>query len=226
VSVKSAATRALNKKHAGTAKHKATPKHKPTAHKKAATAHKQTARRTALTAKAAHARALSVGDVSCCTADALAASLRLTGWTVTAADVLALYRLTADCADQGASIVATLDAAYVFGLAGVRPVSFERAGPAEDLVTAEGGRNHPELGVGEHLAEPVAQLLLDGLSHGRNLALGSKSPSHGLILGVDLPGRHTVLASEGRWLTWGRWYDPSGWPDAVIEEGWWVRWPD
>src|ERR1017187_5853547 len=123
--VKSAATRALNKKHAGTAKHLSKAKHKPTAHKKAAAAHKQGARRTALTAKAAHARALSIGDVSCCTADALAASLRLAGWTVTAADVLALYKLTADGPDTGASIVATLDAAYVFGLAGVRPASFE-----------------------------------------------------------------------------------------------------
>jgi hypothetical protein len=189
--LKSAATRALNKKHAGTSKHKATPKHKPAAHKKAATAHKQTARRTALTAKAAHARALSVGDVSCCSADALAASLRLAGWPVTAADVLALYRLTADCADAGASIVATLDAAYVFGLAGVRPVSFA-------AVTCEC----------VNLVIPIT-----GFTH----------PS--LILGVDLPGRHTVLAAGGRWLTWGRWYDPAGWPDAVIEEAWEVCWP-
>lgn len=179
--MKSAATRALNKKHAGTAKHKPTPKHKPTAHKKAATAHKQTARRTALTAKAAHARALSIGDVSCCTADALAASLRLSGWTVTAADVLALYRLTADSPDAGASIVATLDAAYVFGLAGVRPVSFAEV---RDLDTP--------------------------------------GP---LLLGVDLPGRHTVLAHEGRWWSWSEPFPLAAFPDAVIEEAWEVTWP-
>jgi hypothetical protein len=129
--VKSAATRALNKKHAGTAKHLSKAKHKPTAHKKAAAAHKQAARRTALTAKAAHARALSIGDVSCCTATALARSLRLSGWPVDDADVLALYKLTADSPDAGASILATLDAAYVFGLAGVRPVSFQLAVPGE-----------------------------------------------------------------------------------------------
>jgi hypothetical protein len=179
--VKSAATRALNKKHAGTAKHLSKAKHKPTAHKKTAAGAKQAARRTALTAKAAHARALSIGDVSCCTADALACSLRLSGWTVTAADVLALYKLTADGPDTGASIVATLDAAYVFGLAGVRPVSFAAV-----------------------------------------YDLDAPGP---LLLGVDLPGRHTVLASEGRWWSWSEPFPLAAFPDAVIEEAWEVTWP-
>jgi hypothetical protein len=122
--VKSAATRALNKKHAGTAKHLSKAKHKPTAHKKTAAGAKQAARRTALTVKTAHARALSIGDVSCCTADALALHLRLAGWPADAADVLALYKLTADSPDAAASIVATLEAAYAFGLGGARPASF------------------------------------------------------------------------------------------------------
>lgn len=42
--MKSAKTRALHKKHAGTVKHASKAKHTPTAHKKSATAHKQTAR--------------------------------------------------------------------------------------------------------------------------------------------------------------------------------------
>jgi hypothetical protein len=179
--MKAAKTRALHKKHAGTSKHVSTAKHTPTAHKKAATAHKQVARRTASQVKAAHARALSLGDVSCCTADALAWSLRAAGWPVEAADVLALYKLTADSADAGASIVATLDAAYVFGLGGVRPLGFG-------------------------LAEPDAP-----------------GP---LVLGVDLPGRHSVLAlPDGSWLTWGVRYPPAHFPDAVIEEAWAVTWP-
>lgn len=122
--LKAARTRALNKKHAGTAKHAATAKHTPTAVKKAGTAHAQKARRTAAQVKAAHVSAWSPGGVSCCSAEALAASLRVLGQPVSNADVLALYQRTADSPDAGASIVATLDAAYRWGLAGVRPVSF------------------------------------------------------------------------------------------------------
>lgn len=128
--MKAAKTRALNRKHAGTTKHASTAKHTPTAHKKAAAAAKQTARRTALTAKAAKARALSLGEVSCCSADALAASLRLAGWPCGPADVLALYKLTADSPGAGASVVATLEAAYAHGLCGVRP-EFEPVNLAE-----------------------------------------------------------------------------------------------
>jgi hypothetical protein len=122
--VKAAATRALSRKHAGTVKHHAKAKHTPTAHKKAAAAHKQVARRAAATAKAAKARALSLGGVSCCTAEALAASLRLAGQQVSDADVLDLYKLTADGPDAAASVWRTLEAAYVHGLGGVRPVGF------------------------------------------------------------------------------------------------------
>lgn len=181
--MKAARTRALHKKHAGTSKHAWTAaKHTPTAHKKAATAHKQTARRTATQVKAAHARALSAGDVSCCSADALAWSARLAGWAVSAADVLELYKLTADSACEGATVVATLDAACVFGLGGVRPLGF-----------------------------------------GRVTDLETPGP---LILGVDLPGRHTVLAlPDGHWLTWGVRYPPWCFPAAVIEEAWAVTWP-
>jgi hypothetical protein len=85
----------------------------------------QTRARNAKTKKAAKPRQLALaGAVACCTAEALAASLRLTGRPVTGADVLALYRRTADSPDAGASIVATLDAALAYGLAGVHPVAF------------------------------------------------------------------------------------------------------
>jgi hypothetical protein len=122
--VKAAKTKAYNKKHAGTKKHAAAAKHHPTASKASPTAHAQKAHVTHLAPKAAKARALSPGDVSCCSARALAATLRLTGHPVNAADVLALYRHTADSPDAAASIWATLKAACRWGLAGVRPVSF------------------------------------------------------------------------------------------------------
>ena len=46
----------------------------------------------------------------------------------------------------------------------------------------------------------------------------------GLILGVDLPGPHAVLADGGWWWSWGEPYDPAAFPDAVIEEAWAVTW--
>jgi hypothetical protein len=182
VSVKQAASKGTTKKHAGTTKHAAAKKHAPTAKKKTATTTHKTAKATAVAKApaAAKPRALSPGDVSCCSAEALAWSLRLAGWPVDGADVLALYRLTADSPDAGASILATLDAAYVFGLAGIRPVSFEAVADLDD--------------------------------------------PRSLLLGVDLPGRHTVLSSGG-WISWGRWHHPDDFPDAVIEEAWAVTWP-
>lgn len=119
--LKAARTRALNKKHAGTGKHASTAKHTSTA-KKTATAHAQTAHRTAAQVKAAHVRAL--GDVPCCVAEAIAASLRLTGRPVSDRDVLALHMHAAGSLSVAATIPATLEAAYRHGLAGVRPLDF------------------------------------------------------------------------------------------------------
>ena len=70
---------------------------------------------------------LLLGDVACCVAEALAASLRLAGWPVADADVLALYELTARHPGDGASIWDTLSAALDYGLAGVRPLKWAPA---------------------------------------------------------------------------------------------------
>ena len=79
-------------------------------------------------------RKLALGSaVSCCSAEALAASLRMTGWPVQDADVLALYWRTAADPDAGASILATLEAAEQFGLAGARLADSR---PAELLTAA------------------------------------------------------------------------------------------
>ena len=85
-------------------------------------------------AKAHPKRQLALGDgVACCSAEALAASLRLAGWPVTDADVLALYRRTARDDDAGASILATLEAAAEYGLAGCQVAAFAPADLATDL---------------------------------------------------------------------------------------------
>jgi hypothetical protein len=76
-------------------------------------------------AKAHPRRQLALDEgVACCSAEALAASLRRSGWPVSDLDVLALYLHTTGDLDRGAHILATMEAAGEFGLAGVRPVSF------------------------------------------------------------------------------------------------------
>lgn len=63
-------------------------------------------------------------QVACCAAEAVAASLRLTGHPVTDADVLALYWHTTTDPDAGATIPDTLAAAAEYGIAGVRPAAY------------------------------------------------------------------------------------------------------
>lgn len=134
----------------------------------------------------AKALALAPGDVACCAAEALAASLRLQGHAVSDEDVLALYWHTASDPDAGALIEATLEAARRFGLGGVRPAWY--------MPTA----------IGE-----------------TEFRLAGSTP---LILGLELPGPHTVLATPEGWWSWGELYCPCEFPDAVVDEAWAVTW--
>ena len=134
------------------------------------------------------ARGLAAGaEVASCAAEALAESLRLLqrpGLSVTSADVLDLFRRAGGDPDAGAPVLATLEAASEFGLAGVRPAGYA----------------------------PVIEFL------------DSRYPVS-LILGVDLPGPHAVLATPEGWWSWGELYCPlCEFPDAVIEEAWAVSW--
>lgn len=119
----------------GSNKHGTSVKHvTATKHRKGLTAKQQAAikkwqqagtKASAAAAKAkhtTHAKGLALAyGAACCSAEALAATLRLTGATVTDADVLTLYLATASDLDAGASILDTLEAAAEFGLAGYRP---------------------------------------------------------------------------------------------------------
>jgi hypothetical protein len=195
-------------KHVGTSKHTSTTKHTPAktlTSKTAAGKTKVTA--VALPVVGAKAVGLSLGDVQCCAAEALAASLRLSGRPVADEDVLALYWHTASDEDAGASVMATLEAAWRFGLGGVRPRWKELDGTA-DLSGARPG----ELGY-------PARLRTDHHPDGH---LGNRDL---LILQVDLPGPHAVLATPDGWWSWGELHDPSQWPDAVVEEAWAIGWP-
>jgi hypothetical protein len=139
------------KKHAGTSKHGAAGKHGSTPGKGSAkkhtpvheSAHERKLRAADAKAKALHhvpsnhnpagpkqpqgkSRKLALGSaVACCSAESLAASLRLAGQPVYGSDVYALHRLIARGDDDGATILATLKAASTFGLAGVRLAGFQ-----------------------------------------------------------------------------------------------------
>lgn len=157
-----AATGHAHKHHKAAKHHAAAKKHKGTVH-----------------------RGLAIGDaVACCAAEALAASLRLSGLSVGDADVLDLFRRAGGDPDTGVPVLAVLEAASESGLAGVRPVSWH---PAEAL----------------------------------DFMPADMPP---LILGLELPGSHTVLAAPEGWWSWGGLWCPCEFPDAVIEEAWEVTW--
>lgn len=98
-----------------------------------------------------------------------------------------------------------------------------------DLFAAAGGR--PAGGV--YIPDLLEVITLQGLA-GCNLA--SFTAAHldeadepGLVLGLDLPGPHTVLTAAASphsiaWLTWGETCDPDTFPAAVIEEAWRLDW--
>lgn len=222
--MKQTAHKGHTSKHAGTAKHtQGKGKHHPAKAHKAQTHHhaaqKQHAHTAAKGPKVAKPRKLAGGagvlaDVACCPVLALATSLRLSGGVCGADDVLALYgRLTND-ADAGAPILAALEAAAEYGLAGVRPLWFGER-PLDHLPLPFGQRlgrvEDPDLGEVDH-----------GLSEGA--AIGERLV-HGLILGMELPGPHAVLAETGRWWSWGQPFLPAAFPGAVVEEAWAVVWP-
>lgn len=67
---------------------------------------------------------LSPGDVAACSAEAVAASLRIAGGAVSDSAVLGLFRVAGGHAERGAPILALLEAVSAEGLAGHFPVSF------------------------------------------------------------------------------------------------------
>ena len=140
-------------KHAGSVKHHASNKHKPHAPSAA-----QLAARKKFAAAGAHARHVTAVarhagqaqpakwspgvDVACCAVEALAASLRMSGREVSDLDVLGLYGRITDDPDRGATIVETIEAAAVHGLAGAllvdaRPVRHASPGVVLGVDLAE-----------------------------------------------------------------------------------------
>ena len=197
------------------------------AHHKAATGHAHKHHKAAKHHKVAHKhkgqvhRGLAIGDaVACCAAEALAASLRLSGVPVSDADVLDLYWRTADDPDAGAPILAALEAASEFGIGGIRPASF-------GLVNERGQSLEGPASLC-HVHPPRQRGVIDDavagavrLGHGTETLMPS-----GLILGLDLPGGpHTVTADvSGDVWSWGELYSLDELEAGPIEEAWEVTW--
>jgi len=167
--------------------------------------------------------ALNPGDVACCAAQAAAASLWLAlGVRVHEEDVLGLYWRTAGGPDEGAAVLATLEAAREYGLAGARPAVF---GEVRSALLAAPSGIEPEP---RELPGPASTGVRRRPVKGHDCAAGSdpaRKPMP-LILRLTLPeGPHAVTAApDGTWWSWGEPYGPDDFPGAVVEECWAVSW--
>jgi hypothetical protein len=219
----SAKHKTATKKHAASAKHtqtKAQAAHLHTLHVEhvAHLAHlKATGQKVTVKAKpTAHAKAkkkvgFAVGDwLPVCGFEAVAMSLRLAGQRVHGDDVAELWwRAGADV--EGASVGDAVANAVRFGLAGCRPLrfgEFHQHGGESSI-----GEPRVMQRAAERDGEAVAYV---GATTGRQLQEG-----HGLILRIDAPGPHAVLATRDGWWSWGELYSP--WP-ARVSEAWVIAW--
>lgn len=218
--------------------HKAKGKHHPAAQPKpvghGVNAGPQPVHTAAKPPSHAKPRGFAVGDLlPVCAFEALAMSLRLAGQFVHDDEVAGLWEL-AGAPPLGASLGATLDAASLHGLAGLRPQRrerLERLGPVR-LADEFGlpGRDDETSPLGpfkDFLAGDFHDLILGAVA-GRDLnpdalpfSATAGRPRQHLILGVDVPGPHAVLATADGWWSWGELHAP--WP-CRIEEAWAVAW--
>jgi hypothetical protein len=170
-------------------------------------------------------------DVACCSARAVAESLRLAlGVRLAQDDVLGLHRAAGGDRDSGASILDVLWAAQASGLAeGYRLGCLGHDGLAgfdgERLIEPD------DAGFGSGwLAGMEAQLYgtVGQPQHGRAVIARTPGRSHSVIVGLDLPwGEPHAVTYDPRDATLWSWGEPCNWndfPGAVIEECWAVAW--
>jgi len=154
------------------------------------------------------------------------------GGAVADGDVLDLFWRAGGDPEAGTSIWRVLEAASAGGLAGVRLAGFDQAEffPGDDVgqAVADMPADAQELrplalsvpaihGLDRH-AVPLGQF-----SGAQVSVIGGRHPSS-LLLGLELPGPHAVLATADGWWSWGELHDPAEWPDAAAEEAWAISW--
>ena len=102
-------------------------------------------------------RGLALGDGwACCSAEALAASLRLAGWPVGDKDVLALHEAAGGSRDCGVPILAALETAARVGLAGIRPRGWSQFAVSGPDLTFAASECSPSIILGAELPGPHA----------------------------------------------------------------------
>jgi hypothetical protein len=192
-------------KHTATSKasaSKTTAKHAPAKQKKPATAKAKGAavHTAAKPAKPAKPAGFAIGDLlPVCALEAVAQSLRLAGEPVSRSDVAALWE-AAGSPDEGVTIAEALAA---FGANIPHPSPGRGEGPAESN----------RLGAWKGPLTSWAVRRLERLD---------QTPVNlPVILRIDVPGSHAVLATPDGWWSWGALYSP--W-DARVEEAWGVSW--
>lgn len=238
-------SRKTGKKHKTTAKHKESAAAKAHAKHEAHIKHEQHLHHLHEEHEAHLARlgkkapkALAIGDaLPVCAFEAIAASLRLAGQRVHEDDVVELWHLSGAGAD-GASVGEALAAAARFGLAGCRPRTAELvvaatpvgAFPLIPLDLESASMDRPVAVVGGAELDPVATSAacehpLNGQPGFACVPAGALLreclTGHALILGVDVPAPHAVLATADGWWSWGELLAP--WP-ARVDEAWAVSW--
>ena len=208
-------------KHVTAKKHAAASKHRPNHHKKPATSKATGHKVTAKAKHPAHAKAVgfAVGDLlPVCGFEAVAQSLRLAGQFVHDDEVAWLWELRGSPA-AGVPVGDALAAAALFGLAGYRPAAQELPGPRRHGRVDEHGDAEDfawMLGMRPVLSRTGVHHLEVALDESVQQVFG-----HGLILRIDVPGPHAVLATADGWWSWGELHSP--WP-CRIEEAWAVSW--
>lgn len=204
-------------KHATTSKASASStaskKHAPTAAKKPATAQAKGAKVTtaAKPAKPAKPAGFAIGDLlPVCAFEAVAMSARLAGYNLSDDDVAGAWSLLG-CPEEGVRIGEALGIAARQGIGGVRPGQFDyrrlTAAEGDALATVHLGQRERRQEAVRLLIEPCGDSAAEDI--------------HGLILRIDHPGSHAVLATPDGWWSWGALYSP--W-DARVEEAWGVSW--
>jgi hypothetical protein len=175
--------------------------------------------------------AFGIGDhLPVCAFEAVAASLRLAGARVHGDDVGELWHLLGE--PEAVPVGEALAAAALFGLAGFRPGVVKQAGELAAVGHAAVDQLLQEHVLG-HLADDIPEFVHGGQAaeyfHPVDAAqleppvdfLCGPVHVHGLILSVDVPGPHAVLATADGWWSWGELYDP--WPCRVTG-AWAVSW--
>lgn len=208
---------------------KRTVKHRPNHHKLPATHHAAGHKVHAKGTHAHHAKAagFAVGDLlPVCALEAVARSLRLAGQPVGDDEVEHLWELLGAPA-EGVSVGEALAAAALLGLGGAGP---GRVHPVQlPLLSAAmvrpgyrqvyGAVQAPQFPVLAPVVDWAAVPALCG-----EFARMTGYPASGggaLILRIDVPGPHAVLATADGWWSWGELHDP--WP-CRVEEAWAVSW--